>query len=240
MNEKKPIFREVGIGLGLGLLTNLIWAAIFDQLSPFIIAVVFLVSLIVYYLLWNFLIRPILLTHKLRIKAIYDEYEKAKPDVKRKLETASVIKIISIGGGTIAEAERGAILDILEKRTKAGESQIRILIANPQGSGLQDRLKELEKIHPGKFDPEGLSKSIFANVRKITSRSCDIELRLYDSKPVWRLFILDELAYVSAYLSDREGHESQMTVFEKGSDLFSAYERLFDVLWHSSKKPEEL
>jgi len=113
-------------------------------------------------------------------------------------------------------------------------------VANPKASGVQERLIELEKLHPGKFDPDSLTKSIFANVQKITSRSNTIELRLYDSKPVWRIFILDELAFISAYLSDKEGHESEMVVFEKGSDLFRSYERLFDIMWQTSHKPNEV
>ena len=240
MNNDKTFLREIVIGLGLGLLTNFIWAVIADQLNPYLITAIFIFSILAYFLLWSYVIKPILIVRKLKIKATYSQYQKAKSAIKQKMELSSSIKIITIGGGSIAEDERGGVLDLLYKRTKAEETQIKILISNPMASGLQERHKELEKLRPCKFDMPSLTKSILTNVQKITARSKAIEVRLYDSKPVWRMFILDDLAFISSYLSDKEGHESEMAVFEKGTDLFRTFERVFDIMWKASHKPEEV
>jgi hypothetical protein len=239
MNVDKTFLREISIGLGIGLLTNFIWATVADQLNPYLVIAIFIFSFLAYLLLWFYVIKPVLIVRKLKIKATYFQYEKAKSEIKQKMSTSSSIKIITIGGGSIAEDERGGMLDILYKRTKAEETQIKILISNPISSGLEERHKELEKLHPGKFDAPSLKKSILTNVQKITSRSKVIEVRLYDSKPVWRMFILDELAFISSYLSDKEGHESEMVVFEKGTDMFRAFERVFDIMWQASCMPED-
>jgi hypothetical protein len=234
MGNEKSLIREVIVGLGLGILTNLIWVLISDKLNPFLIIAIFIASVIVYYVLWNYLIKPILMVQKLKLKNVYQNYETAKSDIKKKMQVSSKIKVITIGGSTIAEDDKGEILDIITKRTKAENVEIRILLSNPKSSGLRERWQELEKLRPGDYDPEILTNSVLANVQKIKSRSSLIELRLYDSKPVWKLFILDELAYVSNYLSDKEGHDSEIIVFEKGSNFFRAYERLFDVIWRES------
>ncbi len=233
----KSLGKELAIGFGLGFLTNLIWALVSEQFNPYWITLIFIASIGLYYLVWVFILKPLRIVQKGKITGVYDSYEEAKPFLKQKLQESSKFRIITIGGGSIAEDERGWILETLEKRSHQDGAQIRILLLNPQSQATQGRFRELDAFHPRKFHPEALRHSIIANARKIVERSDKIEVRYFDAKPIWRLYILDEVAFVSFYLSDKEGHETQATVLRKGSDLFSAFERVFDSLWENGQIP---
>jgi hypothetical protein len=51
------------------------------------------------------------------------------------------------------------------------------------------------------------------------------------------MFILDDVAIISAYLANKEGHETQEIVLEKGTDLFDAFSRVFDATWENGFTP---
>ena len=235
--KDNPLGKELAIGFGLGLLTNFIWAIISQQFNLYQIALIFAVSLVLYYLAWKFMLRPLQISKKQRVKAVYNSYKDARPIIKQKIQVASNIGIISVGGGAIVEDERGWILETLLKRSHEDGVRIRILLLNPNSQVTQTRSKELDNLSSSKFPSDALEKYILNNARKILERDSKVELRYYDSKPVWRLYILDETIFVSFYLSNKEGHHTQMTQLEKGSDLFSAFERTFDILWENGQNP---
>lgn len=233
----KLLGRELAIGLGLGLLVNFIWALISQQFNLYQISIVFVASIVFYYLVWKFVLKPLQIVRKQKLKVVYTSFQEARPFIKRKIQEASSIKISSVGGGAVVEDERGWILETLLKRSHQDGVQIKILLLKPNSQAVQDRFKELDNLKPSKFPPEALSNYILTNTQKILERKSKIGLRYYSAKPIWRLFILDDTAFVSFYLSSKEGHETQMTQLEKGSDLFTAFERTFDSLWEEGHEP---
>ena len=65
------------------------------------------------------------------MKAVYNSYNKAQPFLIKKLETASDVRIITVGGGSIAEEDRGKILEILITRSITEHIKVRILLFKP-------------------------------------------------------------------------------------------------------------
>ena len=127
------------------------------------------------------------------------------------------------------------MLDILSQRTLAG-AQVKILLLNPTSSALYARFDELSHMKFAKGQPDEMSRHITNSAHKILSRNKSIEVRYYDNTPVWRLYILDKWAFVSSYLGDKEGHDTNIIMLERGSDLFSAIERYFDSIWETSHR----
>jgi hypothetical protein len=234
---QKPQVKEIIIGFALGLFTNLIWALLSEQLNPYIILLVFVIFFILYYLFSNFVLKPNEILSEGKIKAIYDSYKQAKPFIIQKLRKASSIKILLIGGGTIAEDNKAEMLDILRHRALEGVMEIKILLENPHSQNMLNRVTELKSLRPKKYSLDAVQIGIENNARKIMLNENKIQVRYYETLPIWRMFILDDVAIISAYLANKEGHETQELVLEKGTDLFDAFSRNFDAIWDSGTIP---
>ncbi|UCE07863.1 MAG: hypothetical protein JSW07_07475, partial [bacterium] len=65
----------------------------------------------------------------------------------------------------------------------------------------------------------------------------NLEIRLYDEYPVWRMMLVDdETAYIGYYPKDKRGYEGPMFIFkrdEQGS-LFYPMNQYFDKVWEKS------
>ena len=191
----------------------------------------------VYYLVWKFVIQPLLVVKKSKVIAVYDSYDTAKPFLIKKLEMASDVRIITVGGGPITDDERGKILEILINRSITEHIKVKILLLSPTSKEAENRNKELNNFDKRDFPLGAVSQTIISNTKKISERKSNIELRYYDSKPILRIFIVDELAFISYYLSNKEGHDTQLTIIEKGTDMFKGFERMFETLWENGTLP---
>ena len=169
--------------------------------------------------------------------AVYDSYDTAKPFLIKKLEMASDVRIITVGGGPITDDERKKILEILINRSITEHIKVKILLLSPTSKEAENRNKELNNFDKRDFPLGAVSQTIISNTKKISERKSNIELRYYDSKPILRIFIVDELAFISYYLSNKEGHDTQLTIIEKGTDMFKGFERMFETLWENGTLP---
>lgn len=236
--SEKVTSKEIIIGFVVGIVTNLAWALITEKFNVYWITAIFLGTISVYYFGWKFVIQPLFVLKKSKVIAVYDSYDKAKPFLIKKLETASDVRIITVGGGPITDDERGKILEILITRSITEHIKVKILLLSPTSNEAENRNKELNNFDKRDFPLGAVSQTIISNTRKISERKSSIELRYYDSKPILRIFIVDELAFVSYYLSNKEGHDTQLTVIEKGTDMFKGFERMFETLWENGTLPQ--
>jgi len=234
--------RELFIVIALGLVSNFIAAAVLRRFSPYLIMLACAGVTALYYLLATVIWKPLSIANHARIKGWYKSYNDAKPIVKKALSAASSIRMMTIASSAITSDERGEVLDILEGRARDGAG-IKILILNPDSKWAADRLSELDSLKPGRFTPESARQKKFANLQTIIARnralpSNKIKVRLYDARPIWRIYIIDDIALVSSYLSRKKGPESEHLILARGSDLFSTFERVFDTLWDSVETVE--
>jgi len=236
--SEKVTSKEVIIGFVIGIVTNLAWALITEKFNVYWIAAIFLGTILAYYVGWKLVVQPLFILKKSKVIAVYDSYNKAKPFLIKKLEKASDVRIITVGGGSIAEDDRGKILEILITRSITEHIRVKILLLSPFSVSAENRNKELNNFDKRDFPPSAISQTITSNTRKILERKSGVELKYYDSKPILRIFIVDELAFVSYYLSNKEGHDTQITVIEKGSDMFRGVERMFETLWENGTLPQ--
>ena len=235
--SEKVTSKEIIIGFVVGIVTNLAWALITEKLNVYWITLIFLGTISVYYLVWKFVIQPLLVVKKSKVIAVYDSYDTAKPFLIKKLEMASDVRIITVGGGPITDDERKKILEILINRSITEHIKVKILLLSPTSKEAENRNKELNNFDKRDFPLGTVSQTIISNTKKISERKSNIELRYCDSKPILRIFIVDELAFISYYLSNKEGHDTQLTIIEKGTDMFKGFERMFETLWENGTLP---
>jgi hypothetical protein len=229
--------KELIYAILIGLVTNLLWALIAQQINLALIALIFFVSIAGFFIVWNYTYKPLALHRKSRLKNYYSSSKDARRQIVDKLRSATHIRLITIGGGMIAEDDHAEVMHILEKRAKEGAMLIRILLLNPHSKEMDCRIEELENLRPGVFVSEVVKSGIENNAKKIASLNKKIGVRYYNSQPVWRLFIIDDLAFVSSYLREKEGHKTDMFVFQGGTDLFQAFQRMFDYMWTIGLEP---
>jgi len=232
--QNKSFIKEIAVGLGLGLITNILSSFVLEQTNIYIISSIFVLVLFIYYLSWIFVIKPLLVNRKVKLKDVFVNYKKAKSSINTALQESSNIKIMSVGGSAVTGDDREKMLDTISQRALAG-AQVKILLLNPTSPALDARFDELRHMKFAKGQIDDMKRYITNSAHKILSRNEAIEVRYYDHKPVWRLYVLDKWAFVSFYLGDKEGHDTSIIMIERGSDLFSAIERYFDSVWEASQ-----
>jgi hypothetical protein len=122
---------------------------------------------------------------------------------------------------------------LLQMRILQADSnvKIRILVLDPSSPKCKQRAEEI-----------GESLEDFA--QKLTTvlgalkalrerRPLNVQYRLYNQLPVWRLLRIDDSMFVSAFLPGKDGHTGPMYQIHRGAamTLFPAFARQFDEIW---------
>ncbi|MFI0451945.1 hypothetical protein [Actinomadura sp. 6N118] len=67
-----------------------------------------------------------------------------------------------------------------------------------------------------------------------------LEVRLYDELPTWRMIAFDDVLYLSAFGASHEGHRSGMYKLTAATDgvLHAGFRRQYDDMWRRARRPE--
>jgi len=119
---------------------------------------------------------------------------------------------------------------------------IKILLLDPNSDHVKFRSQELGRSHFQESISLGISHSIrdlqFLQ-EKFGSERVTIELRTYDTQPVWSLLILDNKIFVQCYTKGTPGYDSKCyLISKKEASLYYAFDKHFDTIWNSSLEVE--
>ena len=160
-------------------------------------------------------------------------------DICAKVSGSKSIKIMSIAGFEYIGAGVNSLLySVIEKRPDM-EAEFVLLDADKAGHVLADRVHRLRERDP--TVTEETLKGHIAETKRLlgglrTSRTASFSLWLCSCPTVFRLIILDDCLFVSAYKSNAHGHESPMLKINKhdtnGSitDWFDAFNQMYTVI----------
>ena len=84
---------------------------------------------------------------------------------------------------------------------------MRVLLLDPDCEGIHRRADEIHESY-GSFSA-GIRLSL-ERLAELTDDGADLEVKLYDILPTWRVIGLDETLFVSAFGETHEGHTSLM------------------------------
>jgi hypothetical protein len=112
---------------------------------------------------------------------------------------------------------------------------VRVLLLDPDCEGIHRRADEIHESY-GSFSA-GIRLSL-ERLAELADDGADLEVRLYDILPTWRVIGLDETLFVSAFGETHEGHTSLMykiTGSPHGS-LHRGFRRLIGVAAHRAAR----
>lgn len=139
------------------------------------------------------------------------------------------VDILIMIGGPIYGDQVLFLGDLIE----SSKAEIRILLANPEGEGIRKRSIETKR-------PLEWYRSAFQGTVALLdqiSGTVNVEYRIYDSAPVFRLFIFEDELYVQSYLPWELGENTPMFGFKNTRfSLYPSFKKLLDTIWDSASE----
>lgn len=166
------------------------------------------------------------------IVRVFGNQAAAAADIQATAKTASRIDVLAVRALGII-----GMKDSLLRPALAESSQpiaVRVLLLDPDSNAAADRAAEIGESVDG--FASGIRMSI-AQLREL-SAVADVQVWLYETLPIWRLFGLDDTLYVSSFTAAWEGHESPTYKISTGAGgaLHGGFRRTFtDVLAHAQR-----
>lgn len=113
--------------------------------------------------------------------------------------------------------------------------QVRVLLLDPDCAAARRRATEIGEGHASFAAGIRLALAKLDEVRELAP-NVDLDVRLYDRLPVWRMFRIDDVAWISSFDAAWEGHES--TIYEiphtpRGS-FWAGHRRQFEDLYDNA------
>jgi hypothetical protein len=135
---------------------------------------------------------------------IVEEFRKAKE-----------IKLLFVRGLGIIGLKDSLFWKLLPEKS-AQQAHLKILLLSPYSKYIEKRAKEVgENIESARRGIQFVINQILEAKKRY---SLNLELRVYDELPVFRIFILDDKAFISGFLDGIHGHDATM-YFIKSSEL---------------------
>jgi hypothetical protein len=137
--------------------------------------------------------------------------------------------------------EERQFADMLIRLEDAGShGKVRLLLLSPASDACLDTSAKLFPEDPHHW-PRKIVKSLFV-AREFMSHHSNLEIAMYDHKPVFRLTIIDgRMAIVGHYRNyHRDSDASPLLIFEEGPEWsFSRpFQQLFDTEWMAGRPPD--
>lgn len=166
------------------------------------------------------------------IVTVFRNLEECKKDMQTEFEKASDIRLLlQIGRRELGDSEPSYFWTLAKQKTRPG-TQIRVLRASEESPFLsKDRAKFRETpVERWREDLRRLAREI--NILKDVYH-VKVEEREHREPYLWRIFLFDDIAYVSAYLhqSDNDRKTVVYKLHKGENSLFVVFSKYFDYLW---------
>jgi transcriptional regulator with XRE-family HTH domain len=156
-------------------------------------------------------------------------------EIRRRAVDAESLDILAVRAlGIIALNDSLLRPALLSRKTPL---QVRVLLLDPDCSAARRRAGEIGEGHPSFAAGIRLSLAKLEEVRDMAP-NVDLEVRLYDRLPVWRMFRIDDIAWISSFDVQWEGHES--TIYEiphtPSGSFWAGHRRQFEDLHDHARR----
>lgn len=169
----------------------------------------------------------------------YPNLDACKADMQADFTQAKDVRLLlQIGRKELGDSRASYFYSLAKERSTPG-ALIKILRAASDSPFLSADRAAYRKTD--KLGPEDIVKLWREDIRRLgnaigllkSSFKVDIEERLHHEPFLWRIFIFDDVAYVSAYLYHRQVDSTcEVYKLKKGeASLYTVFEKYFDYLW---------
>ena len=167
------------------------------------------------------------------IVEVYNNLEACRSVIRNDFEKASNIRLLlQIGRREFGDEEPSFFWSLARDTKSCSEAVIRVLRASEDSPFLSEERAKNRKtpVEQWKEDIRRLEKSL--QLLK-NSYNVKFEEREHSEPFLWRIFIFDNIAYVSAYLYPRanDTHAVVYRIQKDENSLFSIFSKYFDYLW---------
>lgn len=173
------------------------------------------------------------------IEFVFRNPRDASQDIVKDLSRASSIRLFTGRGN---ELQRETFSEAFARLEKGGISEFKVLLpayspSSEEPDWIDQREEELAEFDSA-YGTGLLRTQIATNVNFLANHVSKnkLELRFYQYPHIGRILITDRVAYFTPYRKDAHGRDCRVIKYRRGGDTYEVLARLFDQLWHVSKK----
>lgn len=178
------------------------------------------------------------LTGHAEIAQVFADQAEADRELRELAATAGQVDILAVRTLGLISLNDSLLRGPLTRRTTP--VRVRMLLLDPDAPAVAIRAAEIGES----------AASFAAGIRLAIARlaefdehpSVTVEMALYAQLPTWRMIGFDDVLYVSAFSTAREGHRSGMYKFTAPTTgvLHTGFRRHFDEMWRQARRlPKE-
>ncbi len=167
------------------------------------------------------------------LKQIFMDSPDPTPLLKQYYRTSQRIRLLAIRGARMLGSDRSLINHIVRELPRAWKGTIQILLLKPDSEYLKQRAVELDH-NPDQFAAE--CWSAINNINDLRRKfDLNIEVRLYDRKPIIRCTIFDDRALLSYYIGEYGHIPYQYEIRDGEVSLMRMINLIYDDIWDTSQ-----
>lgn len=168
------------------------------------------------------------------ISQVYNNLDDCREDMRHDFASASRIKLLlQIGRKEFGDGQSSFFWDLAGDKKGSADVSVQILRASPDSPFLSARRAKSRgtPVERWREDIRRLENQI--SLLRDTYNCTYVKEQVHSEPFLWRIFIFDEVAYVSGYLHKRDNDVKAFVYrLEEGPhSLFQVFDKYFDYLW---------
>jgi hypothetical protein len=200
------------------------------------VAAVFIALIVILVLFYSFRLLEVI--KESGIRRIHRDSPDPTPMLQRYFKKSRRIRFLAIRAARMMGTDRSLINYIIEKLPRTWHGRIEILLLSPESRYFTDRALELGK-NPDHFADE-CRNSIHNIIDLKRKHQIDIEIRVYDRRPITRAVIFDDRALLSYYIGKDSHIPIQYEIRGAANSLLRMINLIYDDLWNEAIPAEQV
>lgn len=170
------------------------------------------------------------------IVRIYRNQSEAEKEIAKCIAFAQEIDILAVRGLGIASLRDS----VIQKGLRATENEVRVRIAYLDKASIHCKTRASEIGESLEEFTSALQAGYSGLSQLRISEKLNVEFKVYDQLPVWRIIRVDDTMFVTGFLNNKNGHDVYLYQIQRRNDfsLFPILKREFDEIWRNSRTPD--
>lgn len=176
------------------------------------------------------------LTGHAEIARVFADQAEANAELRALAATADAVDVLAVRALGLIALNDSLMRGPLTRRDTP--VRVRVLLSDPDAPVTASRAAEIGESAAAFAAGIRLALARLAELAELAH--VNIDARLYDALPTWRMLGFDGTLYLSAFGTAREGHRSGMYKLTAADDgvLHAGFRRHFDDVWRRARRPE--
>jgi transcriptional regulator with XRE-family HTH domain len=175
------------------------------------------------------------LTGHAEISQVFTNQAEANKELQERAGNAEDVVVLAVRALGLIALNDSLLRGPLTRRQSP--VRVRVLLLDPDSPATAVRAAEIGE------STESLAAGITLALSRLAEFTAhphvDLQTKVYDALPTWRMLAFDEVLYLSAFGTSSEGHRSGVYKLTAAADgvLHVGFRRYFDDLWRQARHP---